>query len=307
MQAVAERLRRGGLLLLDGGLSTQLERAGADLRDALWSARLLIDEPDAIRAAHRAFLDAGADVVITASYQASFEGFAARGLDATEAATLMRRSVSLARRAVEDVDRIGREPALVAASVGPFGAVLADGSEYTGAYGRSVAELTAFHERRLRVLWEAEPDLLAIETIPSLDEARAVLIALSGVPDAVAWCSFTCRDGSTLADGSPFEAAVATVAAAPAILAIGVNCTHPGFVPELVRRAAALTDRPIVAYPNRGARWDPAARRWVGEANADLGEAARTWRAAGAGLIGGCCGTDAEDIAAIRRRLAERP
>jgi homocysteine S-methyltransferase len=289
---VAERFR--GSLILDGGMATELERAGADLRDELWSARLLKDDPAAIRRVHEAFFDAGADVAISASYQASFSGFADRGVDAEGAASLMRLSVELAREAADAADP-GR---LVAASVGPFGATLADGSEYRGDYGLSAGALAMFHRPRFETLLEAAPDLLAIETIPSIVETEALVTLLEDYPDARAWISFSCRDGACISDGTPFVDAVALAASSDRVVAVGVNCTPPGFVPSLMERSEAT--KPLLVYPNVGSTWDALSRSWILEGERpDPGASAVTWRAAGATIVGGCCGTTPDDIRAI--------
>ena len=294
------------VLVLDGGLATALEAAGADLRDELWSARLLLDDPAAIAAAHRAYLDAGADVVITASYQASVEGFTTRGLTPDDASALIGRSVSLGREVRDDwwgEGRAGRRRPLVAASVGPFGAVLADGSEYTGRYDLDVDDLVSFHTPRLRLLLASDPDLLAIETIPSIDEARALARAFELLPDAPpAWWSFQCRDETHLADGTPFAEAVDVATSVSSTFATGVNCTDPHVVDRLVETAASRSQLPVVVYPNRGARWEVSAKRWEG-GGADLAALAPRWRDAGARLIGGCCGTLPDDIGAIAAAL----
>lgn len=288
------RERFAGSLVLDGGLASELERRGADLRDRLWSARLLIEDPELIRRVHLAYFAAGADMAISASYQASFEGFADRGIDRREAAALLRRSVQLAREAAEESgpDR------LVAASVGPYGAMLADGSEYSGRYGVSVEELVAFHQPRLEVLLAAAPDVLAVETIPSIQEAEAIVTVLDRYPEALAWVAFSCRDDDRLSDGTPFRTAAALVASSPQVVAVGVNCTPPAFVPELLRSAELTT--PLLAYPNLGSVWDAPAKAWraVGP-RPDFGLEAARWREAGARIVGGCCGTEPRDIAAI--------
>ena len=286
-----------GPIVIDGGLATELERRGADLRDDLWSARVLLDDPGAIVDVHRAYVDAGADVLIGASYQASFEGFAARGLDRAAAAALMTKSVDLAREAAFEADR----PVLVAASVGPYGAVLADGSEYTGAYGlgdrsAAVIPLREFHRPRAEVLAAAEPDLLAIETIPSIAELEA-LADIVPTLDVPVWISFSCRDGEHLNDGTPFADAVDVAASIPGVTALGVNCTPPAHLPSLLRIAATRTILPLLAYPNRGATWDATSRSWTGDAVPDGFEAlALGLRDAGARLVGGCCGTGPADI-----------
>lgn len=291
-----------GVVVLDGGLATELEARGADLSDDLWSARLLLDDPDLIAEVHRAYVDAGADVVIGASYQASFEGLAHRGIDHTAARALFTRSVELAR------DTVGGR-ALVAASVGPYGAVLANGAEYTGDYAlgdRDAARafLRDFHGERAEVLAAAGPDLLAIETIPSVVEAEALLEVLDTLHDTPAWLSFSCRDANHLSDGTPFADAVDLVAGHPSIVAVGVNCTSPAAVPGLVAIAAGCTGTPIVAYPNKGGTWDPVAKRWVGDDLPEgLGPVAVELRTAGARLIGGCCGTGPSDIEAAAAAL----
>jgi homocysteine S-methyltransferase len=285
------RERFGGALVLDGGLATELERRGADLRDPLWSARILLEDPDLIRAVHADYFAAGADVAISASYQASFEGFAERGLSRERAAGLMRRSVELAREAAGD-DRI------VAASVGPYGAVLADGSEYVGRYGLSVQELIEFHAPRIEVLLEAGPDLLAIETIPSILEAEALVTILEGLPGVSAWISFSCSDGVRISDGTSFADAAALAASSPRVVAVGVNCSPPVHISALL--SSVRVDTPLLAYPNVGSTWDAVAKSWILDGpRPDFGAAAADWRAAGARIVGGCCGTTPDDIRAI--------
>lgn len=298
---ITEILRVQPAVVLDGALATELERRGCDLDDPLWSARVLIERPDLIRAVHADYFAAGADCAITASYQASFAGFARRGLDATAAAELMRRSVQLAAEARDAFwgagGRGGRPRPFVAASVGPYGAFLADGSEYRGDYGVGEDELLAFHRPRMAALLAGGPDLLACETIPCLAEARALLRLLEEFPESRAWVSFSARDGGHTAQGEPIAACAAEVGAHPQVVAVGVNCTAPRFIPELVRAAAGATARPIVVYPNSGERYDPATNSWSGEAScADFADQARGWHAAGARLIGGCCRTAPDHI-----------
>ena len=290
--------------ILDGGLATELERRGNDLSDPLWSARLLVEAPDKIVEAHQAYLRAGARVATTASYQASFEGFARRGIDRPAATRLLWSSVELAaearRRTGRELVAAGRPvPTMsVAASVGPYGAALADGSEYSGDYGLSVAELRAWHAPRLAVLADAGADLLAIETIPSLDEGRALVELLAATDGPPAWLSFTCADGATTRHGEPAELAFGLADATDRIIAVGLNCTAPEHVVELVARARSVTAKPIVVYPNSGEVWDARARRWVGTAGPHVDVAsAGAWVAAGASLIGGCCRVGPDRIA----------
>ncbi|MEU1271449.1 homocysteine S-methyltransferase [Streptomyces sp. NPDC005799] len=286
-----------GPVVLDGGMSNQLESAGHDLSDELWSARLLAERPEAITEAHLAYFEAGADVAITSSYQATFEGFARRGIDQQRAAELIALSVGLAREAARQAQAKGvTRPLWVAASVGPYGAMLADGSEYRGRYGLSVAELEAFHRPRLEVLAGARPDVLALETVPDAEEARAQVRAVRGL-GVPAWLSYTV-DGDRTRAGQSLEEAFALAAEAEEIVAVGVNCCAPGDVDGAVEIAARVTGKPVVVYPNSGEAWDPEARSWQGRSSFTPQEVAG-WRASGARLIGGCCRVGPEAIAGI--------
>lgn len=300
-----------GVVVLDGGLATELEARGFDLSDDLWSARLLLENSDAIRRLHRDYLEAGADCVISAGYQATVEGFARRRIEQAAAEDLLRLAVELALEARDDFwgdrRRRGRLKPLVAASVGPYGAYLADGSEYTGDYELDEGALVDFHRRRLEVLSAAGADLLALETIPSAVEARALARLLGEVPGPPAWLSFCCRDDRRLGDGSDLAATVATLGGGERIAAFGVNCVAPRHVPGLIACLRGATEKPIAVYPNSGEAWDAAARRWTDRARPlDLGVAVVEWRRAGARLIGGCCRTGPRDVRAIRTRLLGR-
>lgn len=303
-------LKRRKAIIIDGALATELERRGADLSDALWSARLLIDAPELIRAVHLDYLRAGADVLITASYQASLEGFRRRGLNETQVRTLFRYSVQLASEAIEEylietqASMRDLRP-LIAASIGPYGAYLADGSEYRGDYGVSVDALVAWHRPRISALIETEADLFACETIPCLAEVEALIRLLQECQEMPAWLACSCRDGATLASGEPFVEAVKLADACDQIVAVGVNCTAPRYIESLLHIARSATDKPLLCYPNSGERWDAVARCWVeGTGVTDFAEPARQWYAAGARLIGGCCRTTPEDIAVIAQALA---
>ena len=300
------------VLISDGGLASELEARGHDLSDALWSARLLVDAPDEITAVHAAFFRAGAMFATTASYQASFDGFAAFGVDRNDAARLLRRSVELAKAARAEMGELatGR---WVAASIGPYGAALADGSEYRGRYGLSVAALADWHRPRLEVLVGAEPDVLALETLPDIEEAEALvnLVAEVGLP---AWLSYTI-DGARTRAGQPLADAFAVAAAVPGIVAVGVNCCDPRDVLpaiELARSVFGERERsdgrtqiakPVIVYPNSGERWDPRARTWVG-ASRFTASLAPQWVAAGARIIGGCCRVRPADIGELAAELA---
>ena len=283
-----------GPVVLDGGLATQLEAQGHDLSSALWSARLLQDAPEAVVAAHAAFAAAGAQVATTASYQASVEGLARAGVDAAGTRRLVVRSVELARRGAPD--------AWIAGSVGPYGAALADGSEYTGGYADQlgVEWLRSWHRPRMQWLAEAGADVLACETVPAAAEAEALLeeADMLGVP---VWLSLTAVvDGAGVVRtrrGEPADEVFAMAYGNDAVVAVGVNCTDPGGVPAAVA-AATVAGKPVVVYPNSGELWDAAARRWTGTPGLAPDDAL-SWIDAGARLVGGCCRVGPASIAAL--------
>ncbi|MGH3347116.1 MAG: homocysteine S-methyltransferase [Nocardioides sp.] len=290
-----------GTVVLDGGLSTALEEQGADLSGSLWTARLLGEEPQRIADAHRAYYLAGAQVATTASYQSSVEGMVAAGYGERAARGLIRLSVTLARD-VRDSLAGDRPGLLVAASVGPYGAYLADGSEYRGRYGVPAARLRDFHGQRLELLAGAGPDLLAVETIPDVDEAE-VLVDLLDEVDVPAWFSYSVRGGTTAA-GQPLPDAYAVLAGHPTLVAAGVNCSAQDDVLGAVRAAVAATGLPAVSYPNRGGTWDAEAKQWDYGDPLDL-DLVSSWLDAGVRYVGGCCGTGPADIAALAERVAQ--
>ena len=293
---LAPFLERQGVLILDGGLATELEERGHDLDHDLWSARLLLDEPEAIYRVHRDYLEAGADCIVTSSYQATLPGLMGTGLTGEEAETLLLASVALARKArdefwSESAHRESRLRPLVAASVGPYGAYLADGSEYTGDYDLDEAGLEEFHRDRLELVATSGAALLACETIPSAVEARG-------------WLSFSCRDGSSLSDGSNFAEVAGAVAVSPRVLAVGINCTAPRHLDALLGRLHGQIAKPLVVYPNSGESYDAGRREWSPASEAlDLAVAARRWIDLGARLVGGCCRTGPADVRRLREAL----
>jgi homocysteine S-methyltransferase len=295
-----------GVVVLDGGLATTLESFGFDLDDPLWSARVLLEAPDAVRRAHDAFLRAGADCIATVTYQATHAGLAARGLTRAEADEVFRRAAVLATEArdafwSEPTHRSGRQRPLVAGSVGPYGAYLADGSEYTGDYGLSEEDLYDFHRDRWRILAQSGVDLLACETIPSGAETGALLRLLAETRDVWAWISFSCRDGAHLADGTPLAQAARACRGADRVAALGVNCVPPSRVSELISVLAAPQGPPVVVYPNSGEVYDAASKSWSpGQATGGLSAAVGTWIAQGARVVGGCCRVGPEEIRGMR-------
>lgn len=303
--------------MIDGGLATHLEALGRDIGGPLWSARILADDPEAIVLAHGDFIDAGARVVITASYQVSRAGFVAQGRTAAQADAALRRSVEVAREAVQRRAG-GSSGVLVAASVGPYGAITHDGAEYRGGYGLSHSQLVDFHGERIAVLAQVDPDLLAVETIPDADEAAAIAQVLADYRDLPAWVSFSCGDEERTWAGQPIVDAVSAAVQAPSVAAIGVNCVAPHLVTGLLGRIAGMSDlpagMPLVAYPNAGRVWlpdtetwsdpgDPAG--WAASGSGSGGWPATDWVAAGAQLIGGCCCVEPADIATLALKLTE--
>ena len=296
-------IARHRLVVLDGAFGTEAGRRGFDTNDELWSAKALYERPELVREIHRDYYAAGADVCSSASYQATVEGFGKKGFSREESAGLIRRSVELVRLARDEEAR--RRPAglpapLAAASVGPYGAYLADGSEYTGDYSLSEAELRDFHAERLAILASARPDLFAVETIPLLSEARAVMRELARYPEIPAWVCFSCRDPLHTCGGDPVSECARMLDSNPQVAAVGVNCTAPLYVEQLIREIRSATSKPVAVYPNTGETYDPQAKAWLGAA-CPYQDYVRAWYRAGARLIGGCCRTTPGDIARIAR------
>lgn len=307
MNPISEILSKYPAVILDGALATELERRGADLKDKLWSAKLLIENPNMIRQLHTDYFLAGADCAITASYQATVEGFMRRGSSKQEAFKLIQKSVQIAVEArdefwKDETNHVGRPRPFVAASVGPYGAFLADGSEYRGQYGLSQLELEQFHRPRMEALIEAGADMLACETIPCLIEAQAIVRVLEEFSGVSAWISFSAKDETHISDGERLADCAARLDSFPQVAALGVNCTSPKFISSLIGEANSKTSKPILVYPNSGETYNVEAHDWNGGAFCTaFGEEARRWYADGARIIGGCCRTTPDDICAIAR------
>jgi homocysteine S-methyltransferase len=299
-----QQLDLSGLHVLDGGMATELERKGFNLSGPLWSAHVLESSPDAIADVHRAYLEAGADCLLTASYQVSAEGFQKIGYDAPSAAdaaaNALRASVALAEKVRSEYQASSPRRIWIAASLGPYGAMLHNGAEYHGNYACGFDELVGFHNRRIAVLAQTNADFLAFESVPSLEEARAIVAALHPYPDVAAYISFTCRDESHVSHGETLQACAELLDKEPQIIAIGINCTSPELIGSLVRQLEQATRKPILVYPNSGEQWDAVHRCWQGDGQVQqFAEMARRWRGAGAQWIGGCCRTGPEHVRAV--------
>ena len=290
--------------VLDGGIATELERRGFDLSGPLWSAHVLDSAPEAIVAVHLDYLRAGADCIATASYQVSAHGYRELGRDPADADRALRLSLDLARQASAQYAAENSRPVWIAASLGPWGAALHNGAEYHGRYAIGASELTEFHAERLAVLAAAGAASIAFETIPSLDEAQAILSALAGFPLLTAWVSFTCRDAAHVAHGEPLRVCAELLAGSPQIAAVGINCTAPALIAKLVAEAqsGAGGRKAVIVYPNSGEIWDATTRSWRGLADAEsFGTLARGWFAAGVQAVGGCCRTTPVHVAEVAR------
>ncbi|CAK8532813.1 unnamed protein product [Lathyrus sativus] len=306
----------GGCAVTDGGFATQLEKHGASINGLLWSAISLIKEPHLIKKVHLEYLEAGADILVTSSYQATIPGFLSRGLSTEEAESLLQRSVKLAVEARDSFWTSAKtnpenkyRRALVAASIGSYGAYLADGSEYRGLYGPDVnlEKLKDFHRRRLQVLVDADPDLLAFETIPNKLEAQAFVELVEELNVQIpSWICFTSVDGENAPSGESFQDCLEVVNKSSKVEAVGINCAPPHFIESLISKFKQLTKKAIIVYPNSGEVWDGIAKKWLPSKcfhDDDFGFNATRWRDLGAKIIGGCCRTTPSTIQIISNAL----
>ena len=306
MNPLTPLLQNNSLAIIDGALATELERRGCDLNDALWSAKVLMEQPELIRQVHLDYFNAGADIAITASYQATVEGFAKRRLTREQALDLMKKSVQIAQSARDEfwsnkANHVNRVRPLVAGSVGPYGAFLADGSEYRGDYKLTEQELIDFHRPRVEALIASGADLLACETIPCLIEARALIQLLSEFPNVSAWFTFSAKDDEHICNGEKIADCATYLNQFEQVAAIGINCTSPLYIPSLIREIKKNSDKPIIVYPNSGEVYDPETNTWHGETSCDaFGQQSKEWFANGATLIGGCCRTTPDHIKEVK-------
>lgn len=305
MNPIQNILNEFPLMVLDGAMATELERHGCNLNDSLWSAKILMEKPEYIKKVHMDYFKAGADCSITASYQATVEGFASRGMSEADALSLIQASVQIALQARDEFwetaeNRSKRPKPIVAASVGPYGAFLADGSEYLGNYRLTEDELVEFHRPRMRALIDAGADILACETIPCLTEAKAIVRVLQEFPGTYAWISFSAKDERHISNGERAADCAAWLNKHKQVAAVGINCTLPKYIPSLINEMHSQTAKPIIVYPNKGEEYDASTKTWHGKtAEEAYGLSAKRWFESGARLIGGCCRTRPEDIKAI--------
>ena len=272
---------------LDGGLSTALENNGNKLTTSLWTGELILAKPSEITKAHLDFIDAGSEIIITSSYQISYLGCSKRGWSESKTDQALRGSTQLAKDAVTASGKVIK----VAASIGPYGAALADGSEYKGNYGITKSFLKDFHARRLEVLISTSPDLLALETMPDTFEVEVLLELLSDCPIPY-WVSYSCKAGNQTNAGQSFTEAVSLAKNA---MAVGINCTAPELITDLLLSAEGI--KPFVVYPNSGRSWNAKTKEWEGSSQAGFDELLiKSWISAGAQIIGGCCGIGADEI-----------
>ncbi len=292
------------LHVLDGGMATELERRGCDISGPLWSAHVLDTSPAAVSQVHLDYLRAGADCISTVSYQISAMGYAELSRSRDAAAHALRESVAIAEAARNEYRQESDRPVLIAASLGPYGAALHNGAEFHGRYDIPFYDLVAFHAERLAVLADTNADLVALETIPSLEEARAIATALANFPMVSAWVSFTCKDEVHTAHGEALSACASLLDSLPQVVAVGINCTQPRFVSALITAARSATGKPSLVYPNSGELWNAETRSWYGTSDtAVFAQQAQTWYAAGAHAVGGCCRTTPAHIRAVRESL----
>lgn len=305
MNPIEQILTKQTVMILDGAMGTELENHGCNLHDNLWSAKVLAENPQIIKRVHLDYFIAGADCAITASYQATLDGYIQRGFTKNEAIKLIKKAVEIAIEARDEFwqaleNKENRLKPLVAASVGPYGAFLADGSEYRGDYTITEEQLTNFHRDRIKILLEAGADILACETIPCLLEAKVITNILKEFPEAYAWISFSAKDGDTISNGESIADCAKWLNNHNQIAAIGVNCTAPEYISSLIQNLKKHTSKPILIYPNSGEEYDAEQKKWSeNESNSTFGHLSKEWFDEGATIIGGCCRTNPKDIQAI--------
>lgn len=303
-------LNQKNFIIVDGALASELQRRGSDLNDSLWSAKVLFEQPELIRQVHYDYFKAGADCAITASYQATPLGFAKKGINLNDSIALIQKSVELAQQAKQQyLSELNQpKPLLIAGSVGPYGAYLADGSEYTGAYQLTEEAFMDFHYVRIKALIDANVDLLACETLPSFTEIKALTKVIKQFPKISCWFSFTLKDDQHLSDGTPLSLVVEYLNNIEQIASVGINCIALEKVTRSLNVLNKLTSKPLIVYPNSGEVYDPLIKQWHPnpQHNCTFANQLTNWIESGAKLIGGCCQTTPNDIANIAKFLQDK-
>ncbi|MBU0923330.1 homocysteine S-methyltransferase [bacterium] len=310
MNIIEKILQKQKVFILDGALGTQIQRNGHDVNDSLWSAKFLNEDTSVIKEVHKQYLEAGADCIITSSYQASIEGFLKKGFSQEKAIELIKLSINIAKEARDEFweafeNKQSRVKPLVAASIGPYGAYLADGSEYTGDYKISDEELKSFHKKRLEIILETNPDILACETIPSFKEAKIICDLLKYYPNTSSWITFSAKDENYTNAGDDIKVCMTYFNKHEHISALGINCTAPQYIPMLIENIKSVSSKPIIAYPNGGSKYNPITKVWEkGELSPpEYAKLSHLWYTKGAKIIGGCCETTPNEIECIRKTL----
>ena len=297
-------------IVIDGALASELQRRGCDLNDSLWSAKVLIEQPELIQQVHYDYFVAGADCAITASYQATPMGFAPKGIELEESIKLIKTSVKLAQQAkMQYLNDIKQDKALlIAGSVGPYGAYLANGSEYTGDYQLSESEFIAFHKDRVAALIDAGVDILACETMPSFFEIKALAKLIQQFPMVNCWFSLTLKDQKHISDGTPLTEVIEYLNSIEQIVSVGINCIALEKVTPALEVLSKLTSKPLIVYPNSGEQYDPTTKQWHKnhDHNCTFANQLDVWINLGAKLIGGCCQTTPDDIVEIYQLLNKK-
>lgn len=319
MTPITAESEESSIVILDGGFSSQLSCHVGHVVDGdpLWSARFIATHPEDVVNTHLDFLRAGADYIITNTYQASVGGFVQHlGVTPEVGLQLIHEAVALAKRArdifleeSQEYSQEGRVP-LIVGSVGPYGAHLHDGSEYDGSYAdtTTVETMRAWHLPRIEALVQAGVDLLALETIPCQEEAEMLVELLRQFPSTKAWLAFSCADNQSIAHGESFQKVAKKCwdSNPEQLVAVGVNCLSPSYVKGLltgINNERENNKIPLIVYPNSGEKYNPHIG-WIDRDKCEPVESyVEEWLDLGVTYIGGCCRTYAADVSRIRNQV----
>jgi len=316
MNSIEKILKDFPFIILDGGFATELEKKGFDLKDRLWSAKIIAEAPLAVKEVHLSYLNAGADCIISSSYQATVPGFVSAGYSRKEAVELIGRSVKIAIESIKafndlEPDTVKRPRPFLAASAGCYGAFLADGSEYRGDYHLELEGYKNFHKERVDILAEAGAGIIAFETFPSMEEAAAVAELMDEYNDLEYWIVFTVRDFETTSHGDSFKDCIKMLQGKKNLIAAGINCSPPELISPILDSLDPELKRNFAVYPNSGEHYHTDCSCWDDDPSAsDYYSYAGEWHKKGAVIIGGCCRTGPSDISKIksyRDRLIKVP